>query len=159
MRIFLSSFVALAFAALPALAGGLTVQDAYARAASPTAKAGAAFLIIENTGAADDALVAVTSDVAKRIELHTHIDAGDGVMQMREVEGGLPVPAGGTLMMKRGGDHVMMMGLTRPLAQGDVVTLTMTFESGATMTVDVPVDLERKDDHSAMTHSGHGSDS
>ncbi|GAA3864616.1 copper chaperone PCu(A)C [Celeribacter arenosi] len=121
----------------------IMITDAYARASGMSAKAGAAFFVIENHTDTDDRLIAAASDIAMRVELHTHIDAGDGVMQMRRVEGGIAVPAGGTHTLMRGGDHVMFMGLTRPMSDGDMVTVTLTFEEAGEMTLDIPVDLTR----------------
>ncbi|MBU2983613.1 copper chaperone PCu(A)C [Lentibacter algarum] len=135
----------------PAYAEGLMVTDSYARSSSPVAKAGAAFLTIENHGE-DDTLIGASSDAAKRVELHTHIKADDGVMQMREVEGGMPVPAHEGLKMKRGGYHVMFMGLNEPFVQGETITVTLQFEKAGEMVVEVPVDLERKPE---MKMEGH----
>ncbi|WP_428928309.1 copper chaperone PCu(A)C [Marinibacterium sp. SX1] len=130
--------------AVPALAGEISVSDAYARASSPVAKSGAAFMTLRNAGDTDDRLVGVSSEAAAKVELHTHKDDGNGVMQMLHVEEGFVVPAGGMHMLERGGDHVMLMGLTGPMTQGDTVTLTLTFEHAGDMVVDVPVDLERQ---------------
>ena len=77
-----------AFLAVPALAESLMIKDAYARSSRPNAPVGAAFMQIMNHSDADDRLVSVSSDVANRVELHTHRDLGDGVMQMTEVENG-----------------------------------------------------------------------
>ncbi|XAY81184.1 copper chaperone PCu(A)C [Sagittula stellata E-37] len=152
MKSLLAGAVALTLAS-PAFAD-IEVADAYARAASPTAKAGAAFMVIRNTGSEDDRLVSAASDIAARVELHTHKDMGDGVMKMMHVEEGFAVPANGDHALARGGDHVMFMGLTRPMAQGDTVTVTLTFEKAGEVVVDIPVDLERQD---AGTHgAGHG---
>jgi len=135
---------AVAFALpFPALAGDISVEDAYARVSTAMAASGAAFMTLVNAGPADDRLVAASSDVAERVELHTHVQDANGVMSMIEVKEGFPVPAGGRHELKRGGDHVMFLGLTRPLHQGDVVTLTLDFEQAGEMTVEVPVDLTR----------------
>ena len=130
--------------AVPALAGDIMVQDPYARTSTMMSKSGAAFMVLMNHGAEDDRLIGASSDVAKRVELHTHIEDANGVMQMVEVEEGFPIPAGGMHALARGGDHVMFMGLNRTLEQGDIVTLTLTFEKAGDMTIEVPVDLERK---------------
>jgi len=132
--------------AIPAFADGMgiMIKDPYSRSAGPNAKTGAAFFGIMNHTDKDDRLIAASSDIAKRVELHTHIETADGVMQMREVEDGFPVEAGGMHMLQRGGDHVMFMGLTRPMVQGENVTVTLTFEKAGDVTVDIPVDLERK---------------
>jgi len=130
--------------AMPAFAGDIMVKDAYARTSTAMSKSGAAFMMLVNQGTEDDRLVSASSDVAKRVELHTHKEDANGVMQMLEVEEGFPVPAGGMHALARGGDHVMFMGLNRSLAQGDIVTVTLTFEKAGAMTVEIPVDLERK---------------
>ena len=135
----------LATLALPALAGDITVEDAYARAATPNAKAGAAFLTIVNGTGAEDRLIAATTDAAARTELHTHKES-DGVMMMMPVEGGFVIPAGGQHQLKRGGDHIMMMGLTRSLISGEEVELVLTFETAGEMRVTILVDNERKPD-------------
>jgi len=149
LRTTLLAATAAAALALPA-AAEIAVTDAYARVSTMMAKSGAAFMVIENTGAEDDRLVAATSDVAVRVELHTHKADANGNMQMLEVKEGFAIPAGGSHALARGGDHVMFMGLNRSLAHGDVVTVTLTFEKAGEITLDVPVDLERKPMHGAM---------
>jgi len=157
----------LAFA-LPAFAESrIMIEDAYARAAGANAMAGAAFMQIMNMGDEADRLIGARSDVARRVELHTHIENDQGVMQMTHVKEGFALPAGETHLLKRGGDHVMFMGLTKTFAHGESVTVTLVFEKAGEMVVEIPVDLERKPmagmgmatetmDHGAMTH---GSDS
>lgn len=138
------------FAALPAFAD-ITIKDSYVRSASPKAKTGAAFMIIENSGEADH-LIDVASDVAVKVELHTHIDNGEGVMRMVHVEEGFDIPAGGQYVLKRGGDHVMFMGLKQSLVQGETVDVTLIFEKAGEVVVAIPVDHARKADHGAMSH-------
>jgi copper(I)-binding protein len=135
-----------------AFADGIMAKDPYARAASPAAKAGAAFMMIENHTDTDDRLIGVRSDAAKRVELHTHIDRGEGVMQMTQIEGGIAIPAGGAHMMQRGGDHVMLMGLNGPLVQGETVEVTLIFENAGDVVIEIPVDNERKGTHGSMDH-------
>ncbi|MFW5641826.1 MAG: copper chaperone PCu(A)C [Roseicyclus sp.] len=144
-----------ACALLPSLsAAEMTIGDPYARAAGAMARSGAAFMEITNTGAEDDRLIAADSDVAERVELHTHVMDGD-VMRMVEVEEGFAIPAGESIRLERGGAHVMFLGLTRALSTGDEVEVTLTFEGAGDMTVTIPVDNERMPAH--MGH-GHGSD-
>lgn len=137
---------------LPAFAE-ITIEDAYARSASPMAKSGAAFMMIKNSGEADR-LIAASSDAAARTELHTHLEGENGVMRMVHVEEGFELPADGMIAMQRGGKHVMLMGLNAPMEQGATVTVTLTFEKTGDVVVEVPVDLERQD-HGGMNH-GHG---
>ena len=135
--------------ALPAWAEDITIEDPYARAAGATAMAGAAFMTIQNDSAIADRLVAARSDVAERVELHTHVVDGD-VMRMIEVEEGFAIPAGEAHNLARGGDHVMFMGLRQPFEQGETITVTLTFEHAGEMTLEIPIDNER----TAMTMEG-----
>ncbi|MCK0141654.1 copper chaperone PCu(A)C [Aliiroseovarius sp. F20344] len=143
---------AAALFALPALAGDIMINDAYARASGMNAKAGAAFFQIMNHGAEDDRLIAAKSDASKRVELHTHKDMGDGVMKMMEVEEGFAIAAGGMHALQRGGDHVMFMGLNEPFVDGGTVTVTLVFEKAGEMTVEIPVDLKRNPMGGGMQH-------
>lgn len=126
-----------ATAALPAFAD-IEIEHAYVRVVSPVAKSGAAFMHIMNTGAEDDRLIGATASIAKVAELHTHI-MEDGIAKMREVEGGRPVAAGDVLILERGGFHVMMMGVTPGVKEGDKITMTLTFEKAGDITIEVPV--------------------
>lgn len=128
---------ALSVVALPAFAQNITASDAFARETPPSAKVGGAFVSLTNSGD-DDTLTAAESPVADRIELHNHTMI-DGIMKMREVEGGIPLPSGETVMLKPGGLHIMLMGLKQPLKKGETLPLTLHFESGETLALDVPV--------------------
>lgn len=132
---------------LPALAENSTImiKDAFARSGP---QSGAAFFTIMNEGDADDRLVAVQSDAAARVELHTHIEGENGVMKMRPVEDGFAIPAGGMHALERGGDHVMFMGLDVPFEQGATVAVTLTFEKAGDIALDIPVDNDRQSGHS-----------
>lgn len=123
--------------ALPALAGDITVSDPFARASAGMAQAGAAFMTLTNSGAAADDLVSASTPVAANAELHTHIMDGD-VMRMRQVPV-IDVPAGGSVALKPGGLHVMLLGLKAPLKEGETFPLTLNFAKAGTMTVNVPV--------------------
>lgn len=107
----------------------LQVTGAWVR---PTAgnDVSAAYLHITNYGDQDDALLSVTTEFAPMSELHTMQMDGD-VMRMRAVER-IDLPAGETVTLRPGGLHIMLMGLSAPLVEGEYLTLTLTFESGAT---------------------------
>lgn len=149
----LAAIAASAFA-LPAFAADIMVQDPYARSSAMMATSGAAFMQIMNHGETDDRLIGAASPVAEMVQLHTHKEDENGVMRMLHVEEGFPVAAGETLMLARGGNHVMFMGITEPFEQGDTIPLTLTFEKAGDITVEVPVDLERQPMH-GMKHQ-HG---
>lgn len=151
MRILIAAAAA-ALAALPALAAEVTVSDAYARSSNP--KVAGAFMTLTNAGDAPARVVAARSDIARKTELHTHI-MQDGIARMREVDA-FEIPAGGEHRLARGGDHVMFMGLSEPLEQGESFPLTLVFDDGTELTVQIPVDNARHDD-GGMQHR-HGQD-
>lgn len=146
---------ATALFALPAFAGdmGIMIKDAYARSG---AKSGAAFFTVMNHSDTDDRLIAASTEGVRRVELHTHTEDANGVMRMREIDGGIAIPAGGMHALKRGGDHVMFMGLEARFEQGATLSVTLTFEKAGDVVVDMPVDNDRKGGHGHGDHGDHG---
>lgn len=114
----------------------LALTDGWVKAADSGMTA--AFGTLTNHSDEAITIVSATSD-ASRMELHEMAMGDDGAMVMRPKEGGLAVPAGGTHELAPGGDHLMFMDLTTPLATGDEVEVTLTSDSGATWTVRLPV--------------------
>jgi len=90
------------------------------------------------TAGADDRLTAVTSPLAGRIQIHESRMDG-GMMVMRELKQGLPLPAGQAVALAPGGNHLMVLGLTRPLAVGDAVPLHLSFANAAGIDVTAAV--------------------
>lgn len=136
--------LAAGLATTTALHAGILIKDPYALVSTKMAKSGAAFMEIVNTGDQDDRLVGADTDIARKAQLHTHKIDANGVARMVHVSEGFPIPAGGSHALKRGGDHVMLMGLKKSLSDGDVVHLILHFEKAGDIPVDVPVDLSRK---------------
>lgn len=134
---------------------GVQVTGAYAVVTMENAPNAAVFFDIVNAGPVDDRLIAAASDIAAKAELHTHAMSADGMMQMLPIEGGIPVATGATHALARGGDHVMLMGLTQPMPEGTQFTLTLTFEQAGKIVVVVPVQGAATMDPK-MDHSGHG---
>ena len=118
---------------------GPTVDRAWARATPGAATTGAVYFRVESP--TDDRLIGLASPVAGKAELHTHTEE-NGVMQMREVEGGLALPAGKEVELKPGGAlHVMLIDLQQKLKAGDSFPLTVTFQKAGAR--DVMVHVER----------------
>lgn len=105
--------------------------------AAPGGGTSAAYLTISNAGGSADALIGAASDVADTVELHTMTMEGD-VMRMSPVEK-VDIPANGTVELKPGGLHVMLIGLRRDLVDGEVVKLTLTFQNAGAVEVEAPV--------------------
>ncbi|MBE2275824.1 MAG: copper chaperone PCu(A)C [Rhodobacteraceae bacterium] len=142
----------------PATADGspVVVTDAYARVSETGS--GAVFFVMHNASGHDDILVATRSDVAEKVELHTHKMDGNGVMQMSRIEGGIPLAVDADHALKRGGDHVMLMGLKTPMQDGDSFALTLVFETAGEITFDVTVDNQRKPGDAMAGKDGEGCD-
>jgi len=122
---------------MPVFAGDIEAREAWSRARMPEARAGAAYVTLENTGSTNDQLVSAESAVAETVELHTHIMDG-AIMKMRQVEN-IPLPAGKTVVLKPGAFHVMLIGLQEPLTEGKVFPLTLNFEQAKPITLNVAV--------------------
>ena len=120
-------------------AGDIRIGQAFATPTPPGSRIGAAYLSATNHGRQEDRLVKAASPAASRVELHNGEIGADGVMRMRELEA-IPVPAGTTTEMQPGGGlHLMLMELTKPLVQGESFPLTLEFERGGKVEVQVKV--------------------
>jgi copper(I)-binding protein len=142
-RILFGAAVAAAIAIFPASAhdtfttGAIEISGAYARATLPNAPVGGGFFTITNTGG-DDALIGATSPVAGEVQLHEMKMEGE-VMKMKEIDGGIPVPAGQSVTLAPGGLHLMFMDLKSPLVEGEMVPVTLTFANAGTLDIEVAV--------------------
>jgi periplasmic copper chaperone A len=128
---------------VPALAQGagntsITVEQPWARATPTGAKTGAVYMTLTNKSGTADRLTGASSDVADKLQIH-EMKVENGVMQMHEIPGGLPIPAGGSVVLKPGSYHVMLIGLKKPLTAGEKIPLTLTFEKVGNISVTVPV--------------------
>ncbi|WP_327085102.1 copper chaperone PCu(A)C [Nonomuraea sp. NBC_01738] len=112
-------------------APALTITDPWVK----TTKSGmtAAFGTLANPGAAAITITSATTPAAPRVELHETVGEGAD-MKMRPKEGGFVIPANGTLDLKPGGDHIMLMDVADPVRPGAEVSFTLTFADGGTMT-------------------------
>jgi periplasmic copper chaperone A len=149
-----------AAAADMAKVGDITIQAPWVRASFGNAPNSAAYMTLETVGAAPDRLIGGSTPVAERVELHTHIMEG-GVAKMRPVEG-IEVAPGAPTVLKPGGLHLMLSGLTQKLEAGTAIPLTLQFEHAGEVTLEVPVEgimAGTGPGHDgAMEHGEHGSD-
>ncbi|GAB1362995.1 hypothetical protein MASR1M32_22310 [Rhodobacter sp.] len=114
--------------------GEIAITGAFIRATLPRAPVGGAYLTITNGGAEDDRLLGATAPVGRNVELH-EMSMQDGVMSMRPMPEGLPIPAGQTVTLEPSGMHLMINGLTEPLQEGDRLDLVLTFEKAGAVAV------------------------
>ncbi len=101
----------------------------------------------------DLTLVAASSPVAKIAEIHA-MEMKDGIMKMHAIKS-LPLPAGKTVRLAPGGYHLMLMELKAPLANGETVPITLTFQDEAKKTSAVEIKAEVRGLGLGM-QKGHG---
>lgn len=122
-----------------ATSGSVKISAPWTRATPKGAQVGAGYMTITNTGSAPDRLVGGASEVASDFEIHEmHMD--NGVMRMRQITKGLEIKPGQSVELKPGGNHVMFLGLKKPLAQGEHVKATLAFEKAGKVVVDFTVE-------------------
>ena len=145
----------------PAMASDLVFGALQFRATIGSMPRNAAYISITNHGGMADRLLAVESSLALKTELHT-MDVSNGVMKMRQIDGGIAIPAGKTIQLAPGGFHVMLIGLKAALNADENYQVTLTFEKAGkiklTGLAKRPADLkmldaESTDAHSSSTHS------
>ncbi len=118
--------------------GVLAVTGAFARPSPMVDGAGGAYLTVLNGLDQPLQLTGIESPVAASEELHETIDDA-GVMRMIPHPEGFSVPALGTLELKPGGKHIMLIKLIEPLVAGETITLTLTFDNADPLVIDVPI--------------------
>jgi len=118
--------------------GAITVSDPWGRATPSGAEVGAAYMTIANSGATPIRLIGGATDVANAVEVHT-MSMDNGVMQMRPLGDGLEVPAHGSVTLKPGADHLMLVGLKRQLKEGEEVAITLDFDQGVVLPIKVAI--------------------
>jgi copper(I)-binding protein len=129
--------LALAGAAWAQKKGELVIDHPWARATPPGASVGGGYATVRNSGGSADRLVEASSPAADHVELHV-MSMDNGVMRMRQVPS-FKVPAHGALTLKPGGNHLMFMGLKRPLKQGEKLPVKMRFEKAGEVQVELDV--------------------
>mgnify|MGYP000724552927 CR=1 FL=1 len=150
MRHALLRLAALALLLLTAGTAGaeIVVKDAWSRATAPGLSTGGAYFHLLNSGERGDRLIGVHSDRAPRVELHQTIEEGGNARMVHTPE--VRVPANGELVFEPGGRHVMLMGLSEALTEGETYQITLELERAGA----IPVQVEVR----APTAMGHGHD-
>ncbi len=119
--------------------GQLDIDHPWSRATPPGASVAGGYLTVANEGSTPDRLVSISSDISEKAEMH-EMTVKDGVMTMRQVQGGLEIPAGGKLELAPGGYHLMFIGLKQAPKAGEKFAATLTFEKAGSIPVEFDVE-------------------
>lgn len=163
-------FAALVAAALLALTGcastapsseptttagaSVTMADAWVKSAEEGMSA--AFGVLSNDGDQDVTVVSAETEASGMVQLHETVENESGEMVMREKDGGFVIPAGGTLTLEPGANHIMLMDLAAPLTAGDEVAFVLTFSDGSSYEFTAPVKDYTGANENYDDGAGHG---
>ena len=123
---------------------GLHIRHPWTRATPPGSQVAAAYLLLRNRAAQAERLLGASTPLAARVEMHDNVKEGE-VYRMREFKS-LEVPAGGKVEFLPSGKHLMLIGLKRPLKEGERIPLVLRFERAGEVRVEIEVE--------AMTSKG-----
>jgi copper(I)-binding protein len=103
----------------------LSATDAWVTAPSANETATTAFVVINNPTMYDVYLVTATTDAAAKVQIRDAAASGSA-----KVMEAVTVPAFDKLAMTPGGVHLHLVDLTRPLKQGETISLYLTTDGG-----------------------------
>lgn len=112
-------------------------QDGWVRWVPPTSRNSAAYFTVENPTLADDILVGASSPRARVAELHKTVTVGLA-KSMQRVDN-VRITGATRLDFAPGGYHVMLIGLTSPLQEGEKIPLTLEFKRSGKIETSFPV--------------------
>ena len=113
----------------------LEISDSWVRSSDMSGEGGMTgmFMQISNPGAESITLVGGSSD-SGMVEIHETVMGDDG-MQMQEIDAGIEIAAGSTVILQPGGLHVMLMNLSEGVEAGDEITVDLEFDGHPNVSV------------------------
>ena len=108
---------------------------------------------IMNHSDESDRLIGVQSDIAKKTELHSHLENDNGVMKMVRLDEGIKIGPMKNHSLAPGGEHIMFMGLKEPFENGKIILITLLFEKAGEVVIEIIVDKDRKEKKHSHSHT------
>jgi copper(I)-binding protein len=118
--------------------GSIKVVAPWTRATPESSKVGGGFMTLTNTGKAPDRLVGGSTEVSGSLEIH-EIRIVNGIAMMRQVDPGITIKPGASVVLKPFSHHLMMMDLKQPLRAGEKIKGTLVFEKAGTIDIEYVV--------------------
>lgn len=122
-----------------ALAEDMTVDGAWVRPSLGQTGSSALYFTIANSGPAADSLSSVEVPEAEEVQIHS-TTISDGVAGMRSLTD-VPLAPGAKVVFEPKSNHVMLLGLKRPLHLGDHLPAILHFKTHAPLAVDAVVSM------------------
>ena len=114
------------------------VEGAWSRASIGTSRPGVAYMTLRNTGAEPVVVTGLRTDLAMMPMIHATTTDAQGVTRMSHMEE-VEIAPGGTVALEPGSLHVMLIDLQRPMVEGESYTLSVVFDDGEEVSVEVPI--------------------
>ena len=135
-------------------AGSIHIRDPFSSALPPISKNGAVYLTLTNHGHLSDQLVGAATPIAEYAEIHTH-RMEDGMVKMRKVDE-VELPPHEEIVFAPGGNHIMLIGLSQVLKEGEHFPLMLHLEEAGHVMVKVIVESTGATSAAKSEHD-HGS--
>lgn len=141
----LTTYVCFALALFPSLTlahsykqGDISIGHVWARPTPEGASTAAIYFPLLNAGKEPDQLISVSTDIAKKVEIHETSNE-DGVMKMKKLDA-LVLEPNKPIALRPRGIHLMVFGLQKQLKEGEKAPLTLQFEKAGTVQVEVAIE-------------------
>jgi len=134
IAVLVASLLVLAGCSSPAT---IEANDLWVKSSEMSVQGGmtAVYGTLTNDSSEDIVFVGGATDLAGVVEVH-EMAMINGEMKMQEIEGGLLIPAGQSIELEPGGNHLMLMQLTRDLLAGDEINVTFSFDGAGDLVVE-----------------------
>jgi periplasmic copper chaperone A len=119
--------------------GAIKIVHPWMRMPPAAAKVAGGFMTLTNTGTSPDRLIGGTVVNAARVEVH-EMSVVDGVMRMRQLQTGLEIKPGETVVLKPGSYHVMVLDLQKSPREGTNLKGTLVFEKAGAVEIEYKVE-------------------
>ena len=130
--------------------GTIHIVAPFSRALPPISKNGAVYLTLTNHGHLSDQLIGAATPIAEYAEIHTH-QMEDGMMKMRKV-GQVELPPNEEVAFAPGRNHIMLIGLSQTLKEGERFSLMLHFKEAGQTIVEVIIEAAGA---TSASHSEH----
>ena len=112
------------------MADSIEINNAAIRLMPPSMDMTAAFMTISNKSSDNVKIIGVTSDLSDNTEIHTHIIKKDGTAVMSQMQN-IVINSNKKRELKKGGDHIMFIGLKDKLKENNTYNLNIHFSDGS----------------------------